>query len=384
VKSRSDRVVSIDHSRLDAALAIAILAELELEVWLDRGIRDSHRPLTAVAAALLVVPVAFRRRWPAGALVCCAAVAAIEELLGGSLIATSGLGFMLTFVLLVYTAGARLELRRGLVALTLALCGFFFPSNSGSDGVATSLFLAGLVFAAPWFVGRLARERNRRAVAFRALALQASAERGQRKLAAIAQERVRIGREVQDIITHNVTAMVIQAGGARQLLRIDPERARNSILSVEQTGREALGDLRRVLGMLRKDEDPVALAPQPGLDQLPALLDTMRTAGLECDLQLVGEPSELTPGVDLVGYRVIEAALHAVSISGCRHAAVTVRHRLGDLELEIRSDDSVGDLDSALGGISERVALYGGSLRVAPADGFAFHAHLPLAVAATA
>jgi signal transduction histidine kinase len=384
MKSLRDRLAGIDHARVDTVLAIAIFAELELEIWLDRGIADSHRPLTAVAAGLLVVPVAVRRRWPAGALVCCSAVATIEELLGGHLSATSGLGVMLTLVLLVYAAGAWLELRRGLVALMLAFSGFVLRSRSGGGGIAADLFLAGLVFAAPWFVGRLARERNRRAVAFHALAQQAAAERDERKRAAIAQERVRIGRELQDIIAHNVSAMVIQAGGARQLLRTDPERARESILSVEQIGREALGDLRRVLGMLRKDEDPRALAPQPGLDQLPALLDTIRKAGLDCDLQLEGEPAVLTPGVDLVGYRVIEAALRAAAASGCRRGVVTVGYRLGDLELEIRSGDSVRDLDGALRGISERVALYGGSLRVAPADGFALHAHLPLAVAATA
>ena len=133
--------------------------------------------------------------------------------------------------------------------------------------------------------------------------------------------------------------------------------------------------------MLRKDEDPFALAPQPGLDQLPALLDTIRKAGLECDLQLEGEPAELTAGVDLVGYRVIEAGLHVMAASGCRHGTLAVRNRPGDLELEIRSADSVPDLDGALRGISERVALYSGDLRVASADGFALHAHLPLAAA---
>jgi signal transduction histidine kinase len=384
MRSLRDRLAGIDQSRVDAVLAIAILVELELEIWLDRGIAASHRPLTAVAGVLLVLPVAVRRRWPAGALVWCSAVTTAEALLGGGLSATSGLGVMLAFVLLVYTAGASLELRRGLVALTLAFSAFVVRSLSESSGIGEVLFLAGVMFAAPWFIGRLARERNRRAVAFRALAQQASAERDERKRAAMAQERVRIGRELQDIIAHNVSAMVIQAGGARQLLRTDPERARESILSVEQIGREALGDLRRVLGMLRKDEDPVALAPQPGLGQLPALLDTIRTAGLECDLQLEGEPAELTPGVDLVGYRVIEAALRAVAASGCRHGAVTVRYRLGDLELEIRSGDSVRDLDGALRDVSERVALYGGSLRVAPADGCALRAHLPLAAAVTA
>jgi signal transduction histidine kinase len=195
---------------------------------------------------------------------------------------------------------------------------------------------------------------------------------------------VRIGRELQDIIAHNVSAMVIQAGGARQLLRADPERARSTILTVERIGREALGDLRRVLGMLRKDEDPRALAPQPGLDQLPALLDTIRQAGLDCELHLEGESVDLTPGVDLVGYRVIEAALRRAATSDCRRAVVTVRYRLGNLELEIASGDPIPDLEQTLRGITDRVALYGGSLQLEPADGFEVHAHLPLAATVTA
>jgi signal transduction histidine kinase len=387
MKALRARIAGIDSARLDALLAIVIIAELELEIWLGSGIAESHRPLTAVAAVLFVAPLAVRRRWPAGALVCCSVLATIQALLGGRLGATSGTGMMLVLVLLAYSTGAWLDLRRGVAAVILggaAFSGFVFDSGSGTAGVATVLFFVGLVFAVPWFVGRLTRGRNTRVVAFRELGLQAAVEREERKRAAIAEERVRIGRELQDIIAHNVSAMVIQAGGARQLLRTDPERARATILSVEQVGREALGDLRRVLGMLRKDEDPRALAPQPGLDQLPVLLDTISETRLECDLHLEGEPLDLTPGVDLVGYRVIEAALRTAATSGCRRAVVTVRYRLDELELEVQSGDPIPDPEQTLRAISERVALYGGSLRLAPGVGFALHAHLPLAATVTA
>ena len=156
----------------------------------------------------------------------------------------------------------------------------------------------------------VAREPIRRADAFRELAAPTAAESEAREQAAIAAERVRIGHELQDIIAHSVSAMVMQAGGARRLLRTEPERARDSILSVEQTGREALADLRRLLGMLRRDDDPRALAPQPGLDQLPALVESHpRTPVSPASCVTEGEPVALTPGIDLVGYRVIEAAL---------------------------------------------------------------------------
>ena len=174
--------------------------------------------------------------------------------------------------------------------------------------------------------------------------------------------------------------MVIQAGGARRLLRSDPARARDSIVTVEQTGREALADMRRLLGMLRKDEDQRALAPQPGLDQLTTLLRSIRDAGLPCELRTEGEPIDLTPGLDLVGYRVIEAALVSAAHHRSSHAVVTVRYRPERLELEIRGDGSMPDLDQELRGMSERVALYDGSLRgvSADGDGFALQARLPL------
>ena len=164
-----------------------------------------------------------------------------------------------------------------------------------------------------WLVGRFVRRHSVRAGAFRELAAQAAAEQDAHDAAAIAEERARIGSELQDIIAHSVSAMVIQAGSARLLLRSDPGRARDSILNVEETGRQALSDLRRLLGMLRKDDDPRALSPQPGLGQLAALIDSLGDAGLACERQTVGEPIDLTPGIDLVAYRVIEAALRAAA-----------------------------------------------------------------------
>jgi signal transduction histidine kinase len=231
-----------------------------------------------------------------------------------------------------------------------------------------------------WLVGRAVRGHGGRTMAFRELAAQAAQEREQRESAAIVEERTRIGSELQDIIAHSVSAMVIQAGGARRALRSDPDRAQESILAVEQTGREALADLRRLLGMLRKDEDPGALAPQPGLKQLRALIDAMRNIDVECELYTDGEPIDLTPGVDLVGYRVIEAVLQCAARHRSGPAAVTIRYRSGELELDIQGEGSIPDIDCELWGIVERVALYDGSVRTQPAgDGkFAVQARLPL------
>ena len=383
-------IAGFDARRVDAILALAILIELEAEIWLDHGISDSHRFLTAVVAVLFAASIAVRRRWPAGALVFCSMVAVIQALLGGDLSASDAV--LLVPVLLAYSVGSWLDLRRGLVAVVLGVSlfgGFVLLSdpNLNSFGeIAADVFFACLLFVGPWFVGRLVRERSHRAAAFGELAVQAAAEHDERERAAIAQERVRIGSELQDIIAHSVSAMVIQAGGARRLLRSEPERARDSILTVERTGREALADLRRLLGMLRKDDDPRALVPQPGLDQLTTLLDSVRDGGLECELLSEGEPIDLTPGIDLVGYRVIEGALASAAHHRCGGAVVSVRYRPGWLELEIRGHGSIPDLDADLRGMSERVALYDGSLETLPAggDGFALQARLPLGAAVAA
>jgi signal transduction histidine kinase len=377
-----DRVRTFDGPRLDVLVAVAILIELELESWLDHGIAEPHRVPTAIAAVLFITPLAIRRRWPAGALVCCSALATIQELLGGRLSATSGLGMMLALVLLAYSAGAWLDSRDGLAAVILAsaaFSGFVFRSQSTvAGGIDTALFFAALAFAAPWALGRFARERHRRADAFHELAAQAAAERDQRKRAAVAHERLRIGGDLQDIVAHSVSAMVIQAGGARQLLRSDPERARDSILAIERTGREALGDLRSLLGMLRRDSDPRALAPQPGLEQLPSLLDIARQAGLACALQIEGAPTVLTPGIDLVSYRVIETGLRIAADHGCGDAVIRVRYEHESLRLEMRGDRPIPALERALQSMVDRVALYSGSLTVQSAEGFVLAARLPL------
>jgi signal transduction histidine kinase len=387
VSALHNRIARVDPRRIDAILAMAILIELEVEIQLDHGISDSHRAITIVAAALFAAPIAVRRRWPAGALVFCSAVALVEALLGGDLVASNGV--LLVPVVLAYSLGAWLDLRRGLFAMILGaslFAGFVLRSDSNLNSfgeIAADLFFASLLFAASWFVGRLVRERSQRAAAFGELAVQAAAEHHDRQRDAIAGERVRIGSELQDIIAHSVSAMVIQAGGARRLLRSDPARARDSILTVERTGREALADLRRLLGMLHKDDDPRALTPQPGLDELTSLLDSVRDGGLACQLRSEGEPIDLTPGIDLVGYRVIERVLVCAAHHRCGSALVSVRYLPDRLELEIRGEGSIIGLDADLRGMSERVTLYDGILETLPAghDGFALRARLPLGAA---
>jgi len=374
----------IDPTLVDALVAAALAVDLILESMLGVDIPD--RLATAVFAVLFAAPIAVRRRWPSAAVVWASMVCLLQDPFYGQLFNLPSKSVVLGLMLCSYGAGAWLESRRSVLAFAMAavllvagqVISTYVTDVTGGD--LGSLATLMVLFTAPWVLGRFVNARHRKAEAFSSLAAQAATERGERERAAVAQERLTIGRELQDIIAHDVSVMVVQAGGARRLLYDEPDRARESILNVEQTGREALAEMRRLLGLLRKDDDPRALTPQPGLDQLPELTARMQIDGLVCDLRTDGQPIELTPGIDLVSYRVIETALERAAASRCRHARATVRYQPKRLELEVRGDRELPYPGDDFRSVSERVALYGGRLDVldaAPAE-FAVRCRLPL------
>lgn len=367
-------------------LAIATVVALELTCWLSPGLSTHERIVTAIAAIFSGAPIAVRRVWPAAALVLSMAVVIVAMPFGGQLLSNDN-AYDIPPLLLAYSAGAGLALRRSAATLTLSLAlGWTWALLPGPDGsttgvgeTAVALFYVTMLLVPTWLIGAYVRRHGHRTSAFDELAARAAAAKDSHDAAAIAAERARIGSELQDIIAHSISAMVIQAGSARLLLRKDPERARDSILAVEETGRQALSDLRRLLGMLRKDDDPRALSPQPGLGQVTTLIDSLRGTGLTCERRTVGDPVDLTPGVDLVAYRVIEAALQAAAARHVRRSSVTVRYRPRDLELEVRGDVAIPDIDGAFATLVDRVDLYRGELRTEPQPtGFALRARLPL------
>jgi signal transduction histidine kinase len=374
----------IDLALVDALIAVALTIDLILEAALGRGLPD--RLATALFAVLFAAPVAVRRRWPAAAVIACTAAALLQDVFNGQLFNLPSSSAVIPLMLCSYGAGAWRGPRRSLAAIGgaagLLVADQLIESyvtdvtGGGFSGFATLM----LLFLVPWVLGRFVFERTRRADAFAALAAQTAAERAERERAAVTRERLTIGRELQDIIAHSVSVMVVQAGGARRLLGTEPDRARESILSVEQLGRDALAEMRRLLGLLRKDDDPTALTPQPGLDQLPELASTLGDAGLACELRIEGEPTPLTPGLDLVGYRVIETALETAAASRCRNANATVRYEPRRLELEVRGEGPLPNVGHSMRSVTERVELYGGELDVLPAarDKFTVRCRLPL------
>jgi signal transduction histidine kinase len=202
---------------------------------------------------------------------------------------------------------------------------------------------------------------------------------------AVAEERQRIARELHDVVAHSVSVMTVQAGAVRRLLHPDQERERLALETIEATGREALTEMRRLVGLLRDQSATPDFAPQPSMGSLDVLLGTVREAGLPVDLVVEGTPVELPPGVDLAAYRVIQEALtNALKYAGPARACVTVRWKRGELELEVANDGTSepgGDGGGhGLVGLRERVSLVGGSIESGPreAGGFAVTAHLPL------
>ena len=190
---------------------------------------------------------------------------------------------------------------------------------------------------------------------------------------------MRIGSELQDIIAQSVSAMIVQAGGARLLLQSDPDQAREAILTVEHTGREALADLRCLLGVLRNDGERHVLYPRPGLHELGALLDDIRPNGLDFELTTSGKAIELPPGVDLVAYRIVEAALSSAASHRVENGRIAIRYTAHAVELDIDGDHPIPDLDQDLEAIICRVELYDGSIRIRDADDrFELRVRLPV------
>jgi signal transduction histidine kinase len=247
------------------------------------------------------------------------------------------------------------------------------------------LVLPFVVLVPTWLLGDVLRsrrvERQRRIEAYE----RSLREREERLRAAAAEERRHVARELHDVIAHAVSVMVIQAGAARQVLRSSPEEAEASLLSVESTGREAMTELRRFLGALDDDDEAAGLAPQPGIGELPTLLDRVREAGLPASLEVDGSPRSIPPSLDVTAYRIVQEAL-TNALRYARRAATLVRlsWEPDQLRLEILDDGPEAAAAEGSGrglvGMRERAALVGGRLEAGPrvGGGYAVRAWLPL------
>jgi len=209
-------------------------------------------------------------------------------------------------------------------------------------------------------------------------------ERDQQAKIAVGAERARIARELHDVVAHAVSVIVVHADGAAFAVRKQPELAERAIETISSTGREALTELRRLLGVLRSEDSETERTPQPGLAQLGSLVEQVRSAGVAIDLVLEGERRALPPGVELAGYRIVQEALtNVMKHAPEANARVRVAFGPAELELEVENDGRTNGAAGSgygLAGMRERVELYGGSVEAAPVRGGGFRvlARLPV------
>jgi signal transduction histidine kinase len=374
------RVQALPPGRADLLLAGAFLLETQVELsFLDAstGTVLAARALTLVMA----LGVAARRRAPlvAAALVF-AALTVMEQL--GDGVNTSLVGPFVSAFIVSYSIGSNLEGRRlavgvgWLVTLVSAMAVVDPTSDDGLDLVWGLL----VIVAAPVAAGRLLHDRAQLA---RALRAAASEEDGQPWAERAAdEERTRIAAELHDVVARALRRMVVDADGAAALVEAEPGRAAVAFGAVEETGRDALAEIRKMLGVLRREDDELALAPQPTLAHVADLVRRAGAAGLPVELRVEGEVVPLAAGADLTAYRVVQEALAgAVREGAAADATVVVRYGAEAVELEVVDN---GSARPAPLGIAERVALYGGELHTASSrDGRqSLRARLPLGSAA--
>jgi signal transduction histidine kinase len=290
--------------------------------------------------------------------------------------------------ILAYNAGAHTRGWRTLAGVAVLVL-FFAPWIwNVLHGQQTGNELTfGSVLTVAWLIGKGMQRYRDLTTSLRAQAIQLEQEREERARLAVALERARIARELHDVIAHSVSVMVVQAAAERRVLGQEREQTRDVLEMIERTGRQALVELRRMLGVLRKTDDPLLLAPQPGLADLDGLLDQVREAGLPVALHIEGIRVPLPAGVELSAYRIVQEALtNTLKHAGRAHAVVTLRYLAGSLELNVVNDGeglgaaSASNGGHGLNGMRERVAMLGGSLHTGPrqSGGFAVTASLPL------
>jgi signal transduction histidine kinase len=354
----------------DLVVAVAFLAAAGVEIASDHKLDPAQKAGAAAMALAVAVAIAFRVRAPLAL-----AAVTLASMLLRPLIPPGGDGaeYGLPALLAAYTCAAHLdgwELKAGAV-LSAGIAIDLMVTEGGDFG---GVVFYTLLFGAPWTGGRLMRMSRQREV--------------EKARAAVTDERQRIARELHDVVAHAISVVILQARGGRKMLASDPAAAAEAFDVIEATGGQALAEMRRLLGLLRTEDDQ-ALAPLPTLGRVDDLAGEIADAGLPVEVEVAGERPPLPPGIDVSAYRIVQEALtNALKHAGPARARVRVAYEPDAVLVEV-TDDGVGTTVPAapgsghgLVGIRERVAIVGGEVDAGPRPdgGYVVRARLPYAV----
>jgi signal transduction histidine kinase len=369
---------------LDSALALGLTVAVQAEAgWLVAY------PGLAAAALLMTLPLVWRRHRPLSVFAV-VTVGFISTFFINTRSTDSALVYTSIIVVLIaaYSVGAYSRHRRaaaGALAATATLVAVAF-TGSGMPPLPEAV-VPYVVLLVPFLVGQAFRTRELRADAFRERAMRLEQEHEFAAQIARGEERARIARELHDVVAHTVSVMVVQAGAAQHIVETQPGQAIQALAAVEATGREAMAELRSLLGVLTPSDGEAPLAPQPGMAQVPALVQRVRDSGLPVELHVTGTPRPLAPGLDLTVYRIVQESLtNTLKHAGPVRTEIGIDYRHDALKVEVL-DEGTGQspgIDATggrgLAGMRDRVALYGGALEAGPrlGRGYAVRAWLPL------
>ena len=392
MRARLRRLLADHHFRrgADALLALVVLVASLVEIAVGSAEWSGPIALEAFLALICSIPLIWRRSHP----IPVAAVVALGTLTAGAVVAPVQGPFesFVAFVVALYSVGVHARPRAGLVTLAIVVVTgvlAWIGVAMRVDGTFYGDWFPGLAWSVgAWGVGRVIRERNRRTLELERLTVELESERDARAQEAVTVERARIARELHDVVAHNISVMGVQAAAASRIMQGDEPEVRNALAAIETTGRETVDEMRRMLGILRRSDDELALAPQPSLRDLGALVEQVKAAGLDVDARIEGEPRALPAGLDLSAFRIVQEALtNALRYAAPAHVEVVVRYLEDRIVLEV-VDDGAGSADSrgtgnGLVGMRERVALFGGDLRAGKRaeGGWELHATLPVGAA---
>lgn len=360
------------------ALACAVLSMLLAVPLMDRA-DDRWRVIVIALALVHTLCLAARRVAPMTVFLVNLATALAVVALGMPTVILH-----LTPLIALYSVASQTPRDRALWAGMLALGGLAATQVLADDPADLGTVIGnGVAIGAVWLVGTVVRTRQEyvRRLEERTKELQEARE--ELAQTAVAAERLRVARELHDVVAHSLSMIAVQSGVGGHVLDEQPEEARRALKSIEDVSREALNEMRRMLGVLR-DEGGQGLAPTPGIDNVGDLLERVEKSGVKSSLQVHGVKRPLSPGLDLTAYRIVQESLtNVIKHSNARNVRVTVTYDAASVSLEIVDDGVAGAGSSSTGmglaGMRERVALFGGSLETGPLEEGGFRVRADLA-----